>query len=127
AQPAQRRARRFFSAALAQRMRVQKASRPSPDAEIGIPLVLLPYQRKGAMAIVMERPMPTVTIEDAQVHLPELIARLQPGEEIIITRDHKPVARLTATLESPKPRRQLGTLKGTALYIAPDFDDPLED
>ena len=31
--------------------------------------------------------MTTVTLEEAQAHLPELIARLHPGEELVITRD----------------------------------------
>jgi antitoxin (DNA-binding transcriptional repressor) of toxin-antitoxin stability system len=69
----------------------------------------------------------TVTIENAQVHLKELIAQLHPGDEIIITRDQKPVARLTAAGEPAKPRRRLGTLKGTVRYMAPDFDAPLEE
>ena len=36
------------------------------------------------------------------------------------------VARLVATTPS-RPKRKLGTLKGTVLYMAPDFDAPLED
>ena len=33
--------------------------------------------------------MSTVTLEEAQAHLPQLIERLQPGEEIVITRDRE--------------------------------------
>jgi prevent-host-death family protein len=40
--------------------------------------------------------MSTVTIEDAKARLSELIEQLHPGEEVIITRDQKPVARLVA-------------------------------
>jgi antitoxin (DNA-binding transcriptional repressor) of toxin-antitoxin stability system len=71
--------------------------------------------------------MQTVTLEDAQAHLPELIAQLHPGDELVITRDQKPVARLTCAGESLKPQRKLGTMKGSVLYMAPDFDAPLED
>ena len=71
--------------------------------------------------------MSTVTIEDAQAHLKDLIAQLRPGEEIIITQDQAPVARLTAEVTRTKPPRRLGTLRGTVLYMAPDFDAPLED
>jgi antitoxin (DNA-binding transcriptional repressor) of toxin-antitoxin stability system len=71
--------------------------------------------------------MTTVTLEEAQARLPDLIAQLQPGEELLITRDQKPVARLTGTGEQPKPQRQLGTMKGTVRYMAPDFDAPLDD
>jgi prevent-host-death family protein len=71
--------------------------------------------------------MSTVTLEEAQAHLPQLIEQLQPGEEIVITRDEKPVARLTGANDSAKPRRKLGTMQGTILFIAADFDSPLED
>jgi antitoxin (DNA-binding transcriptional repressor) of toxin-antitoxin stability system len=74
-----------------------------------------------------EMTMPTVTIEEAQARLPNLIEQLSPGEEILITRDHKPVARLIAAGSCDRPKPQLGTLKGTVRYIAPDFDAPLED
>ena len=71
--------------------------------------------------------MPTITLEEAQARLVELIEQLHPGEEIVITRDAKPVARLVAAREPEKPRRQLGTMKGSVLYMAPDFDAPLDD
>ncbi len=71
--------------------------------------------------------MPTVTLEEAQARLAQLIEQLRPGEALIITRDQKPVARLTATEEVAKPPRKFGTLRGTVLRVAPDFDAPLED
>ncbi len=70
--------------------------------------------------------MATITLEDAQARLPELIEQLNPGDEIVITRNAKPVARLVGE-QKPKQPRKLGTLKGTVLYMAPDFDAPLED
>jgi antitoxin (DNA-binding transcriptional repressor) of toxin-antitoxin stability system len=71
--------------------------------------------------------MSSVSVEDAQARLPELIDGLGPGEEVIITRDQNPVARLTAATEPSKGPRRLGTLKGTVRCMAPDFDAPLED
>ena len=71
--------------------------------------------------------MATVSIEDAQARLPELIAHLTPGQEVVITRDGQPVARLTPAEVGPAPRRRLGSLKGTVRYLAPDFDAPLDD
>lgn len=71
--------------------------------------------------------MSIITLEDAQARLPELIEQLHPGEEIVITRNQKPVARLVAEGKPPKQPRRLGTLKGAVLYVAPDFDAPLED
>ena len=69
--------------------------------------------------------MSPVTIEEAQANLKELIGKLSPGEELVITDNEQPVAKIVAA-EKPKERR-LGTLKGTVLYMAPDFDAPLED
>src|SRR5438876_802016 len=71
--------------------------------------------------------MRTVTIEDAQTHLRELIDRVQQGEDVIITRDQKVVARLVVEEDRAHPQRQLGTLKGTVRYMAEDFDAPLDD
>lgn len=72
--------------------------------------------------------MTTVTIQQAQSTLSELIHRLSPGDEVVITENDRPVARLIPTPETPKMLpRQLGTMKGSVLYMAPDFDAPLED
>ena len=67
--------------------------------------------------------MKTITVEEAQIHLAEIIKKISPGEEIIITRDDKAVAALRAISSATPPKqRQFGTLKGSVLYIAPDFD-----
>ena len=71
--------------------------------------------------------MSTVTLQDAQARLPEIIDQLGPGEEVVITRGDQHVARLIAQPMASRPPRQLGTLKGTVLYSAPDFDAPLDD
>jgi antitoxin (DNA-binding transcriptional repressor) of toxin-antitoxin stability system len=67
--------------------------------------------------------MQTITVEEAQSHLGEIIDKLSPGEEIVLTRDDKPVAMLKASPPPSSEAPRLGTLKGTILYIAPDFDD----
>jgi prevent-host-death family protein len=69
----------------------------------------------------------TVTLSEAQAQLPQLIERLRPGEEIIITRDSEPVAKLIAEPNPSRAPRRPGTLRGTVLYMAPDFNAPLED
>jgi len=71
--------------------------------------------------------MSTVTLEDAQARLSELISRLGPDEEIVITRNEKPVARIVPAANPDRPPPKLGTLKGTVLYMAPDFDAPLDE
>lgn len=71
--------------------------------------------------------MSAVTIEEAQANLKELIGKLAPGEELVITENQKPVATIVAAHKAERKPRQPGTLKGTVLYMAPDFDAPLED
>jgi prevent-host-death family protein len=72
--------------------------------------------------------MTTITIEEAQTRLSELIHRLNPGEEVVITEGDRPVARLVPATSPPEPRKvpRLGTLRGTVLSMD-HFDDPLED
>ena len=70
--------------------------------------------------------MSTITLEEAQAHLPQLIERLQPGEEIVITRDQKPVARLLAEERPKRKPRQPGNCKGMLTIVADD-DEHLKD
>jgi antitoxin (DNA-binding transcriptional repressor) of toxin-antitoxin stability system len=69
-----------------------------------------------------------VPLEVAQSQLPSLIRGLRPGEEVVITENDQPVARLLPATSPPRfqPRRP-GTLRGTVLYMAPDFNAPLDD
>jgi len=71
--------------------------------------------------------MTTVSIQEAQARLSELIHRLTPEEEVVITENDQPVARLVPTAGQQRPPRRLGTLRCTVLYMAPDFHAPLED
>ena len=72
--------------------------------------------------------MSTVTIELAPTQLNQLIENMLPGDEIIITRNDQPVARLISEQPpAPKRKRKLGTMKGSVTYMAPDFDAPLDD
>ncbi len=72
--------------------------------------------------------MATVTIEEAQDKLVDLIHTLQPDEEVVITENNRPVARLTPVPQPVQRTPRLpGTLRGTVKYMAPDFDAPLED
>jgi antitoxin (DNA-binding transcriptional repressor) of toxin-antitoxin stability system len=64
----------------------------------------------------------TIPLEQAEAHLTEIIGRLTPGEEVVLTRDDKPVATLRATPATTREPPRFGTLKGTILYIASDFD-----
>jgi antitoxin (DNA-binding transcriptional repressor) of toxin-antitoxin stability system len=67
----------------------------------------------------------TISLEEAQAKLPEVIAKLAPGEEIIITRGARPVAQLTglpAETPSPIPGRCAGMLT-----VVAEDDEHLKD
>jgi prevent-host-death family protein len=67
--------------------------------------------------------MSIVTIHQAKTNLSRLIAQASEGEEVIIARGSKPVARLVAVGEI-KGKRQPGSLKGK-LRVGPEFFEPL--
>jgi antitoxin (DNA-binding transcriptional repressor) of toxin-antitoxin stability system len=71
--------------------------------------------------------MPCITLQEAQAHLPELIAELLPGEEMRLLYQGRTVATLVKTwVPSPLPR-EAGSAKDIPHFIAEDFDAPLED
>jgi prevent-host-death family protein len=69
--------------------------------------------------------VPTVNIHAAKTNLSKLVDQAAAGEEIVIARAGKPVARLVALAEAPKKRR-LGGLRGK-MRLPDNFDDPLPD
>lgn len=73
--------------------------------------------------------MTTVSIEHAQTKLAELIQSMAPGDELVITVNDRSVAKLTRTQEISVASlpRQPGTLHGTVLHHASDFDAPLDE
>ncbi len=71
--------------------------------------------------------MRTLTIEEAQAKLSELIHDLKPGDEVFITDNDRPVARLVPAQQREQTPRRSGTLRGTVKYMAPDFDASLDD
>jgi antitoxin (DNA-binding transcriptional repressor) of toxin-antitoxin stability system len=71
------------------------------------------------------RSMTTISLQDAQVQLPELIHGLAPGDEVMITENNLAIARIVSASQK-RPHRKLGTLHGTVRSIAADFDAPLE-
>jgi prevent-host-death family protein len=69
--------------------------------------------------------MKTVNVHEAKTHLSRLLARVARGEEILIARAGKPVARLVPVGPAPG-QRALGIDRGRAA-IAEDFDAPLPE
>ena len=70
--------------------------------------------------------MSSVTIEEAQAKLPQLIEALNPGEEVVIIRDGQPWARVEKTARTSWPCRA-GSYRKAEFWMAPDFDAPLDD
>ncbi|MBX3506881.1 MAG: type II toxin-antitoxin system Phd/YefM family antitoxin [Parvibaculum sp.] len=67
-----------------------------------------------------------VTIHKAKTELSKLLARVEAGEEIVIARGNKPIAKLVAAEPAPKPKRQPGRWAGK-MSIGPEFFEPLSD
>ncbi len=71
--------------------------------------------------------MQTINIHAAKTQLSRLVDKAAAGEEIIIARAGKPVARLVALATPPTLRKRvLGRLAGK-LAVPADFDAPLPD
>ena len=70
--------------------------------------------------------MSTITLEEAQANLGDLISRLTPGEEVLIAEQGKPLAKLVRSERTSWPCKA-GSAKQKILWIAPDFDAPLVD
>jgi prevent-host-death family protein len=64
-----------------------------------------------------------VNIHEAKTHFSRLLERVALGEEVIIAKAGKPVAKLVPLAKQPK-RRVLGSAKDE-FTIPDDFNDPL--
>ena len=64
-----------------------------------------------------------VSVYAAKTHLSRLLDRAVKGEEIVITRNRRPVAKLVP-IGTARSARRLGALRGK-IRVAKDFDAPL--
>lgn len=72
--------------------------------------------------------MATVTIQEAQAKLADLIHNLSPGDEVVITENNQPVAKLVS--QQPKPKAGLRPPPGLGkgfITIITDDDEHLKD
>ncbi|MFO0753560.1 MAG: type II toxin-antitoxin system Phd/YefM family antitoxin [Thermodesulfovibrionales bacterium] len=69
--------------------------------------------------------MANVNVHEAKTHLSRLLSRVESGEEIVISRAGKPVARLVPVKEK-KGKRIPGTAKGL-ITLSEDFNEPLPE
>ena len=68
--------------------------------------------------------MVTVNVHEAKTHLSRLLTDVEEGEEVVIARNGKPVARLVAITQRGK--RQPDVLKGK-ITIPDSFFEPLPE
>ena len=66
-----------------------------------------------------------INIHEAKTHLSKLLLRVIAGEEIVIAKAGKPVAKIVP-FEQKQTIRTPGSAKGQ-IWIAPDFNAPLPD
>ena len=69
--------------------------------------------------------MNQVNVHEAKTHLSRLLERVEAGEEIVVARAGKPVAKLVP-YERRSPKDVRGIWKGR-VWIADDFDDTPEE
>lgn len=81
-------------------------------------------KRASASTKALDKPL-MVNIFEAKTQLSKLVERAEHGEEIILARAGRPVARLTQ-LQPEKKKIRFGGMKGK-IWIADDFDDPLPE
>ena len=70
--------------------------------------------------------MQTVALEKAQATLPDLLHQVAGGEEFTITQNGEPKAKLSAVSAPKRKQARAGSLPGK-IWMAPDFDAPLDD
>lgn len=68
--------------------------------------------------------MVTVNVHEAKTHLSRLLVDAEAGEDVVIARNGKPVAKLVPVARKGKP--QFGTLKGK-IKIDERFFEPLPE
>lgn len=73
--------------------------------------------------------MTYITVEETNSEIAQLVDQVSKGEEIIFVRDHAAIAKIVPIPnEAPAPREGgYGSAKHKILYMADDFDAPLED
>ncbi|MEO8313267.1 MAG: type II toxin-antitoxin system Phd/YefM family antitoxin [Pseudomonadota bacterium] len=65
-----------------------------------------------------------INMHDAKTHLSRLVERAAQGEEIVIAKAGKPMARLGPLENAPRPKK-FGLLEGR-FTVPDDFDAPLD-
>ncbi len=70
--------------------------------------------------------MTTITVEEAQARLSQLVHQLAPGEEILITEGQRPMAKLVGQCAVSREPRRPGSARGKLIILEED-DEHLKD
>jgi antitoxin (DNA-binding transcriptional repressor) of toxin-antitoxin stability system len=68
----------------------------------------------------------TMAVEDIKLTLPELLDRLTPGDEVVLTRNQQPVAKLVSEAPRIRQPRKAGNCIGMIRIVAED-EEHLDD
>ena len=69
--------------------------------------------------------MTTFNVHEAKTHFSKLLERVLKGEEVIIAKAGKPVARILPV--TPQVSKRVPGIDKGRIVILPNFDDPLEE
>ncbi len=79
-----------------------------------------------AVAATARAKKPYLNVHEAKTHLSELLERVENGEEIVIARAGRPIAKLSGYVPPPLQPRKLGTMRNK-VWVADDAFDPATD
>jgi prevent-host-death family protein len=65
--------------------------------------------------------MTIVTVHEAKTHLSRLLAAVEQGEDVVVARGTRPIARLVAVDGPDRPKRKLGRLRGRGTVADPHW------
>ena len=68
---------------------------------------------------------PETHVDETHLNWPDLLRRIESGEEVVIEKNGVPIARLLPAKAAPKPR--VPGLNRGQIWMADDFDEPLPD
>lgn len=68
---------------------------------------------------------PETHVDETHLNWPDLLRRIENGEEVVIEKNGVAVARLSPVKAAPKPR--VPGLNRGQIWMSDDFDDPLPD
>jgi antitoxin (DNA-binding transcriptional repressor) of toxin-antitoxin stability system len=71
--------------------------------------------------------METITLEEAQINLPQLVRQLETRGELLIVQANRPIARLSPFMDRPSLRDLVSSSVGAVLRPFPSPDDDLLD